>query len=193
MIAQAVRHEKRGERLREARQMLGDVHQRHGQIPRRVQDGKAQRANQDHIPRGRRALLPKHDSPGQQRDDQEDGYCSVEQAQFFKIEKAAPARRHFPVDGGVEPAMLATNPAKRPNEGHVADDVHHFPIHRRRSVGEFVMQRPPGGGQVEHGYYQNTGQRHQGRGHGCAHRHHKRNGDERRHARRKNVPNGHVL
>src|SRR5262249_52737597 len=57
MIAQAVRNEKRGERLREARQMLGDVHQRHRQIPRRVQDGKTQRANQDHVPRGRRALL----------------------------------------------------------------------------------------------------------------------------------------
>ena len=73
----------------------------------------------------------------------------MEQAQFFQIQETAPARRRFPVDGGVEPAMLATDPTKRPDQGHVADDIHHFPIDRRRSVGEFVMQRPAGGGEVD--------------------------------------------
>jgi hypothetical protein len=73
----------------------------------------------------------------------------VEQAQFFQIQKAAPTRRHFPVDGCVEPAVLATDPAKRPDQGHVADDIHHFPIDRRRSVGELVVQRSAGGGQAD--------------------------------------------
>jgi hypothetical protein len=193
VIAQAVRDEKSRERLRQTRQMLGDVHQRHRQIPCRVQDGKAQRANQHDVARGRGALLPKHNGPGQQGDDQDDGHRGVEQAQFFQIQETAPARRHFPVDGGVEPAMLATDPAKRPYQGHVADDVHHFAINRRRPVGEFVMQRAAGGGETEHGQYQNTGKRHQCGGHGHAYRHDKSDGDQRRHAWRQNVPNGHVL
>jgi hypothetical protein len=45
--------------------------------------------------------------------------------------------------------VLATDPAKRPDQGHVADDIHHFPIDRRRSVGELVVQRSAGGGQAD--------------------------------------------
>ena len=112
MIAQVMRDQKGRERLRQARQMLGDVHQRYSQIPRRVQDGKAEGAHQHDVARGRGAVLPKHNGPGQQRDDQYDGHRGVEQAQFFQIQKAAATRRHFPVNGGVEPVMLATDPAK---------------------------------------------------------------------------------
>src|SRR2546430_12697313 len=112
VIAQTMRDQKGCERLREARQMLGDVHQRYSQIPRRVQDGKAEGTNQHDVAGGSSTVLPKHNGPSQQSDDQDDGHRGVEQAQFFQIQKAAATRRHFPVNGGVEPVMLATDPAK---------------------------------------------------------------------------------
>jgi hypothetical protein len=84
----------------------------------------------------------------------------VEQTQLFQIDQTAPPRRHLLVDGGVKPSVFAAEPAKRPNQGQVADDIHHFPIDGRRSVGEFVMQRPARGGKAEHRHHQNTGQRH---------------------------------
>ncbi len=76
----------------------------------------------------------------------------MEQAQFLEVEKAAPARRHFPLDSGIEAAVFATEPAERPNERHIADHIHHFAIDRRRTLGELVMERPTRGGKAEHRY-----------------------------------------
>ena len=41
MVAQFVRHQERRQRLRQARDMLGDVDQRHGEVARRVQHRKS--------------------------------------------------------------------------------------------------------------------------------------------------------
>ena len=65
MVTQMMRHQQRSQRLRKARQMLRNVDQRDGEIPRRVQDRKPERTHQHHIARGRGAVLPKHDRPAQ--------------------------------------------------------------------------------------------------------------------------------
>jgi hypothetical protein len=61
------------------------------------------------------------------------------------------------------------------------------------SVGEFVMQRPAGGGQTKHGQYQNAGKHHQHGRHRRTHRHHESDGHDGGHAGRQHVPNEHVL
>ena len=99
-----------------------------------MQDGKAEGTNQHDVAGGSSTVLPKHNGPSQQSDDQDDGHRGVEQAQFFQIQKAAPPRCHFPVNGRVEPAVFAADPAKRPHQRHVADDIHHFAINRRLCV-----------------------------------------------------------
>ena len=74
----------------------------------------------------------------------------VKDAELFEIEQAAPARRHLAIDRRIEAAMLAPEAAKRPHQRHIADDVDHLAVDRRRLVGEVVMQRPAGGRQPEH-------------------------------------------
>ena len=66
MIAQLVRHQQCRQRLREARDMLCDIDQRHGKVARRVEHRNTQGADQHHVAGRRRAALPEHDRPGQQ-------------------------------------------------------------------------------------------------------------------------------
>ena len=112
MIAQAVRHEQGRERLGQARQVLRHVHQCHGEVACGVQDRQAKRAHQHHVPCRRSCVLPKHNTPSQQSDDQNDRYDRMEEAQLFQIKKAASPRSHFPVDRGIQPPMFATDSAK---------------------------------------------------------------------------------
>ena len=58
MVAQVMRNEQGGERLGEACQVLGNVHQGDGQIPRRMQDREAERAHQHDISGRGGAVLP---------------------------------------------------------------------------------------------------------------------------------------
>ena len=74
----------------------------------------------------------------------------MKNAQLFEIEQAAPPRVHLAIDRRVEAAMLAQKAAERPHQRHVADDVDHFAVDRRRLAGEIVMQRPAGGRETEH-------------------------------------------
>ena len=55
------------------------------------------------------------------------------------------------------------------------------------------MQRSAGGGQAEHGEYQDTGKRHQGNGHEPAYRRYECDRHHGRHAWRQHIPNEHVL
>ena len=98
MIAQVMRDQQRRQRLRQPRQVLGDVDQRHGQVARRVQDREPERADQHDVAGGGRAALPQHDRPGEQPDRQHDRDQRVQEPQLLEIEQAAPPRRHFAVD-----------------------------------------------------------------------------------------------
>ena len=55
VIAQLMRHQQRRQRFRQARDMLGDVDQRHGEVARRVQHRYAERAG-EHDVAGRRSF-----------------------------------------------------------------------------------------------------------------------------------------
>ena len=63
VIAQFMRLQQRRDRFRHPRDMLGDVDQRDGEIARRIQDGKAERADQHDVAGGGAALLPELDAP----------------------------------------------------------------------------------------------------------------------------------
>ena len=52
MIAQFVRQQQRRDRFRQPRDMLGDVDQRHREIARGAQNGKAERADQHDVAGG---------------------------------------------------------------------------------------------------------------------------------------------
>src|SRR5437588_11205250 len=103
--------------------MLGDVYKGHCQISGRVQDGKAWRAYQNNVTRSAYAVLPKHEGPGQERNCEHYRYACVQQSQLFKIPEAAPPRGHFPRNGAVDATMLAPQPAKRPDQRNIGDDV----------------------------------------------------------------------
>ena len=193
MILQVMRNEQCAERLREARQVLGHIHQGDGQIPRRMQDRQAERAHQHDIAGRGRAVLPENDRPAQQPDSQEYRDTGMQQAQLLQIKEAASPRGHLPVDRSVEPPVLATEPAERPDQRHISNHVDHFTVHRGSAVGEFVVQRPAGGGQVKHGHDQNSGEHQQRAGHGQAHGHHESDRDQGGHAGRHHVPDEHVL
>ena len=150
MVAQFVRHQQRRQRLRQARDMLGDVDQRHREIARRVQHRDSQRADQHDVAGRGGAALPEHDRPGEQAERQHDGHHGVKDAEFFEIEQAAPPRLHFALDGRVETAMLAQEAAERPHQRHIGDDVDHLAVDRGGLAGEVVMQRPAGGREAEH-------------------------------------------
>ena len=130
-------------RFGEPRHVLGDVDQRHGEIARRAEHREAERADQHDVARRRPSRLPEQDRPGEQRQGPHDDDERVQQAQLFKIAQAAPARVHFLADRRVEPQVLAENAAERAHQRHVADDVDHFAIDRRRLAGEIAMQGPP--------------------------------------------------
>ena len=63
MIAQVVRLQQRRDRLRQPRDVLGDVDQCDREVARGMQDGKAERADQHHVARGGGAALPQRDGP----------------------------------------------------------------------------------------------------------------------------------
>ena len=157
MVAQFVRKQQRGDRFGQPGDMLGDIDQRHREIARGVQNRKPERADQHDVAGGRRAALPKHDDPGQQRDRQRDGDRGVGDPQLFEIAQASSPRRQFPVDGGVKPVVLEAEAAKRPHQRHVVDDIDHLAIDGRGLVGEIVVQRLAGGGQVKHRNHHRAG------------------------------------
>ena len=66
VVAQFVRQQQRSDGFGQAGDMLGDVDQRHREIARRSEDGKAERADQHDVAGGGAAALPEHDGPGQQ-------------------------------------------------------------------------------------------------------------------------------
>ena len=160
-----MRQQQRRDRLRQARDMLGDVDQRHREIARGTQDREAERADQHHVAGGGRAALPERDGPGQQRDRQHDGDGGVGQPQLFEIAQAAAPRGQFPVDGGVEPVVLVAEAAERPHQRHVVDDVDHLAVDRGGLVGEIVMQRLARRGDAEHRDHHGAGDHDQARRH----------------------------
>ena len=157
------------------------------------QDGKAERADQHDVAGGGAAALPQHDGPGQQRDRQHDRDAGVQQPQLFQIAQAASARRQFPPHRGVEAVMLIAQPAERPHQRHVVDDVDHFAVDGGGLVGEIVMQRLAGRGEAEHRHH------HEARDHDQPGRHRQADGSnqddrrDRRHAGRQHVPDEHVF
>ena len=68
----------------------------------------------------------------------------MKQPELFQILQAAPPCGHFLIDGGIEPRCARGESRKRPDQRHIADDIHHLAIDRGGAVGEFVMQRPSG-------------------------------------------------
>ena len=112
-----------GQRLREARRVLGDVDQRDGEIARGVEDGEAERADQHDLAAGDRAALPQHDRPGEQADGQHDRGCGMQEADLFEVEQAGAARRHLLADGLPEAAALTTDSAKAAHQQDIGDDV----------------------------------------------------------------------
>ena len=89
--------------------------------------------------------------------------------------------------------MLAQKAAERPHQRHVADDVGHFTVDRRRLAGEIVMQRPAGGRQTEHDADHDAGDDSEPCGHRQADRAHQRDRRKRCRAGRQHVPDEHIL
>jgi hypothetical protein len=112
MILQLMRQQQCRNRLGEARDVLGDIDQRHRKVARRAQDRKPERADQHDVAGGCRAILPERDDPCEQRDRQHDGHDGVKQSQLLQIPQAAPARVEFPLDSRVEAVMLVAQPAE---------------------------------------------------------------------------------
>ena len=128
------------DRLREPGDMLGDVDQRYRKVAGRVQDGKAKRADQDHVAGRGAASLPERDRPVQQRECQHERDRRMGQAQLFEIAQASPPRGQFAVDGRIKAVVLVVEAAKRPHQRHVVDDVDHFAIDGGGLVGKIIMQ-----------------------------------------------------
>ncbi len=70
MVAQFVRQQQSRNRLGQPGDVLGNINQRHGQIARRIQNGKSECADQHHVAGAGAPALPKRDRPRQQRDNQ---------------------------------------------------------------------------------------------------------------------------
>ena len=193
MVAQFVRQQQGGNRFGQAGDMLGHIDQRHREVARGVQYRKPQRADQHDVAGGGAPVLPEHDNPGQQRDRQDDGDRRMGEPQFFQIAQAASARRQFPVDGRVKPAVLEAEAAKRAHQRHVADDIDHLAVDGRGLVREFVVQRLARGGQVKHRDHHGAGDNNQARRHRQADGSDQGNCRDRRDARRQHVPDEHVF
>ena len=154
---------------------------------------RSERADQHDVAGGGAAVLPKHDRPGQQRDGQHHRDRGMSEPQLFEIAQAASARRQFPVDGRVEPVVLEAQPAKRPHQRHVVDDIDHLAVDGGGLVGEIVMQRLAGGGQAEHRDHHDAGDHDQARRHRQADGSDQRDRRNRGDARRQHVPDEHVF
>ena len=117
MIAKLVRHQQRRDRLRQARDMLGNVNERHRQVACRVQHGQAERARQHNVAGRRLTLLPQDDGPGQQSERQCDRHDGMKNAKLLEIEEAAPPRVHLAIDGRIEASAFAHEPANARTRG----------------------------------------------------------------------------
>jgi len=173
--------------------MLGHIDQRHGEIARGTQNGKSQGTDQHDVASGGAAALPKGNSPSQQPDGQYHRNPGMDNAQLFKIAKAASPRPQFAADGGIKPVVFEAEAAEGAHQRHVVDDIDHFAVDGRGLIGEIVVQRLAGGRQVKHrndhcpcDYDQSGGHRH-------AHGADQRNRRNRRDARRQYIPDEHVL
>ena len=131
--------------------MLGDVDQCDRKVAGRMQDGKAERADQHHVAGRGVAGLPERDRPVEQCDRQHERDRRMAEAKLFQIAQASPTRGQFAVDGGVEAVVLVVEPAECPHQRHVVDDIDHFAVDGGGLVGEIVVQRLARGGDVEHG------------------------------------------
>ena len=193
MIAQFMRNEECRERLREPRDMLGDIDQRHRKIARRMQHRKAERADQHHVAGGGLVALPEQDGPGEQAERENDGDDGVKNPELLEVEKAAPPRVHFALDRRIEALVFAPQPAERPHQRHVAHHVGHFAVDDGRLAGKVVMQRTPGGSEPEHQAHHDTGNDGEAAGHRDAHGCHQRDRRDRGGAGREHVPDKHVF
>ena len=88
--------------------------------------------------------------PGEQRDDQHDRHGRVSEPQLFEIAQAAAARGHLAIDRGIEAVVLVAEPAEGAHQRQIVDDVDHLAVDGGGLVGEIVMQRLAGGGEMEH-------------------------------------------
>ena len=75
----------------------------------------------------------------------------MQQSQPLQIEQAPLSRDYFATNGPVEAAMLAVDPAKRQDDGHVADHVDHLAVNRRGPMRILMMQGLAAGSDAEHG------------------------------------------
>jgi len=193
VVAQLVRDEQRGQRLRQPRHVLGHIDQRDREIAGGVQHRKPEGADQHHVARACGALLPQPDGPAQQGDGEHHGGAGMQQAQLLEIDQAAAPRAQLAVDGFVEAAPLAAETIEGMHERHVADDIDHFAVDRRRAIREGVMQRPAGRGQVKHDRHHDAADAAQHRGHRQADGGDEADRDERGGAWRQHVPDEHVV
>jgi hypothetical protein len=193
MVAQRVRHQQRRQRIRQPGHVLGHVDERDRQIAGAMQDLEAEGADQHHLARGRRAVLPQHNGPGHQSNGQDDGRDRVQEPDLFEIEQAAAARRHFPAHSVAEAAEFPRQAAERTHQRHVADDVDHLAVDGRRLVGEIVMQGLAGRSQPKDRHHQHGRNDTQAAGHERAHGEDEQHRSQGRDTRRHDVPNEHVL
>ena len=173
--------------------MLSDIDQRDRQITRRIEDRKAERADENDVTGCRAAALPKADSPGQDRNRQRNRYCGMSEPEFFEISKTASPRGKLPFHGRIKTVVLEAEPAKCPHQGHVVDDVDHLAVDGRGLVGEIIVQWPAGGGEPKHGHCHPSGNENQHRRHGQAHGSDQADRRDGCDARRQDVPDEHVL
>ena len=188
-----MRLQQRRDRLREPGRVLGDVDQRDRKVARRVQDGKAERADQHHVAGRRTAALPERDRPVQQRDRQRQRDHGMGEAKLFQIAQASAPRGQFAVDGVVEAVVLVVEPAERPHQRHVVDDVDHFAVDGGGLVGVVVMQRLARGRDPEHGDEDDACDHDHAGGHRQADGSNQRDRHNCGDARRQHVPYEHVL
>ena len=193
MVAQFVRQQQGGDSFGQPCDMLGNIDQRHREIARGAQNRKPQRTDQHDVAGRGAAALPEHDRPGQQRDRQRDGNRGVGDPQLFEIAEAASSRRQFTVDGRVKSVVFEAEAAKRPHQRHVVDDIDHFAVDGGCLVGEIVMQRPAGGGQMKHRDHHRTSDDDQSCRHRQAYGADQRNRRDGRDARRQHVPDEHIF
>ncbi len=134
-----MRLQQRCDRLREPGRVLGDIDKGYRKIAGRVQDGEAERADQHHVAGRGLAALPQRDRPVQQGDRQRQRDHGMGEPKLFQIAQAAAPRGQFAVDGVVEAVVLMVEPAERPHQRHVVDDVDHFAVDGGGLVGVVVM------------------------------------------------------
>ena len=193
VIAQLVRHQQRCDGFGQPRDVLGDIDQGDREITGGTEDREAERADQDDVTGGRLAVLPQRDRPRHQGDRQNHGHAGVKEPQLLQVTQAAPARGHFPIDGGVEALVLVADAAKRADQRHVADDVDHLAVDNGRLVGKIVVERLAGRGKAEHRDHHAAGDHDQPECHIRTDGSNQRDGRKCGDARRQHIPYHHVL